>query len=169
MHSKGGIKIEFLNYIYHFLGSFMSTFICPMHRLAYVRHAFGLLSAGSTPLHVVICVVFVLYVISRNLKWTYAHLLKGTYHRMPKGIFCMAKNLTEVIGNIDMHHDQRKEFYVVTLYKGKILNFINFFLIFNFTAICCLLLSQKSRYTGCPKKKCHLWKIVTEGHWVELE
>ena len=23
--------------------------------------------------------------------------------------------------------------------------------------------------TGCPKKNWDLWKIVTEGHWVELE
>ena len=27
----------------------------------------------------------------------------------------------------------------------------------------------KTIYTGCPKKKCDLWKMVTEGHWVELE
>ena len=115
-----------------------------MPRMAYVRHAPGLLSAGSTPLHVVICVVFVIYVINRNLNWTYAHLVRGTYHRIPKGIFCMAKNLTEVMGNIDMQHDQRKEFYVVTLYKGKLFMFVNIS-IFNFIAICCLLLSQKSR------------------------
>ena len=24
-------------------------------------------------------------------------------------------------------------------------------------------------YTGCPKNNSDLWKIVTEGHWVELE
>ena len=118
--------------------------------MAYVRHAFGLLSAGSTPLHVVVCVVFVIYVINRNLNWTYAHLLRGTYHRMPKGIFCMAKNLTEVIENIELH--QRKEFYIVTedsiasviLSKAKLLLFLTF-LIFNLIAISCLLLSQKSR------------------------
>ena len=120
------------------------NFLWPMHRMAYVRHAFNLLLVGSTPLHVVICFVFVTYVINRNLNWTYAHLLKGTHHRMLKGIFCMGKNLTEVMGNIDMHHDQRKEFYVVTLYKGKLFLFINIS-IFNFIAICCLLLSQKSR------------------------
>ena len=120
------------------------NFLWPMHRMAYVRHAFNLLLVGSTPLHVVICFVFVTYVINRNLNWTYAHLLKGTHHRMLKGIFCMGKNLTEVMGNIDMQHDQRKEFYVVTLYKGKLFMFINIS-IFNFIAICCLLLSQKSR------------------------
>ena len=33
---------------------------------------------------------------NRNLSWTFAHLLKGTtFQRMPKGIFCMADNLTE--------------------------------------------------------------------------
>ena len=24
-------------------------------------------------------------------------------------------------------------------------------------------------HTGCPKKNRDLWKMVTEGHWVELE
>ena len=126
------------------------NFLWPMHRMAYVRHAFNLLLVGSTPLHVVICFVFVTYVINRNLNWTYAHLLKGTHHRMLKGIFCMAKNLTEVIENIELH--QRKEFYIVTedsiasviLSKAKLLLFLTFS-IFNLIAISCLLLSQKSR------------------------
>ena len=122
-----------------------------LHRLAYVRHAPGLMTAGSNPLYVVVIVVFVMYVINRNLIWTYAHILKGTHlHRMPKGIFCMAKNLTEVIENIELH--QRKEFYVVTEYsiasvmlsKGKLLLYLTFF-IFNLIAISCLLLSLKSR------------------------
>ena len=119
-------------------------------RLAYVRHAPGLLTAGSNPLYVVIIVVFVMYVINRNLIWTYAHILKGKHHRMLKGIFCMAKNLTEVIENIELH--QRKEFYIVTedsiasviLSKAKLLLFLTF-LLFNLIAISCLLLSQKSR------------------------
>ena len=119
------------------------NFIWPMPRMAYVRHAFSLLSSGTTPLHFVICFVFVLYVIMRNLTWTYAHLLKGTHHRMLKGIFCMGKNLTEVMGNIDMHHE-RKEFYVLTSSKGRLAALFNSS-IFNFIAICCLLLSQKSR------------------------
>ena len=55
----------------------------------------------------------------------------------------MAKNLTEVIENVKM--DEQKEFYVVTTHKGKIYVFISTF-IFNFIAISCLLLSQKSRY-----------------------
>ena len=133
----------------HFWGTFRTQktvyFICfLLPRMAYVRHAPGLLSAGSTPLHVVICVVFVIYVINRNLNWTYAHLLKGTHHRMLKGIFCMGKNLTEVMGNIDMHHDQKKEFWVVTSSKGRLATLFNSS-IFNFIAICCILLSQKSR------------------------
>ena len=37
---------------------------------------------------------------------------------MPKGIFCMAKNLTEVIIR-SMEKDQRKELYF-TLHKGKV-------------------------------------------------
>ena len=119
------------------------NFLWPMHRMAYVRHAYNLLLVGSTLLHVVICFVFVTYVINRNLNWTYAHLLKGTHHRMLKGIFCMGKNLTEVMGNIDMHHE-RKEFYVLTSSKGRLATLFNSS-IFNFIAICCLLLSQKSR------------------------
>ena len=115
-----------------------------MHRLVYVRHASGLLEAGFKLLHVLIFVVFGLWVLNRNLSWTYAQLLKGSnLHRMPKGIFCMAKNLTEVIGNVKM--DQTKEVYVVTsLYRGKIPMFINT-IIYNIVAIACLLLSLKSR------------------------
>ena len=114
----------------------------PLLRLIYVRHAYGFLKAGFHLLHVLIFVVFGLYVLNRNLNWTYAHLLKGTHHRIPKGIFCMAKNLTEVIRNMEM--DQRKEFYVVTFNKGKIFIFINSFF-FNFLVIWCLLQSLKSR------------------------
>ena len=55
----------------------------------------------------------------------------------------MAKNLTEVIGNVKM--DQTKEVYVVTsTYRGKIPMFINT-IIYNIVAIACLLLSLKSR------------------------
>ena len=53
-----------------------------------------------------------MYVLNRNLSWTFVHGTK--LYRMPKGIFCLAKNLTEVIENID------KEFYQVTSYRGKI-------------------------------------------------
>ena len=116
-----------------------------MHRLVYVRHAYGLLEAGFKLLNVLIFVVFGLWVLNRNLSWTYtyAQLLKGSLHRMPQGIFCMAENLTEVIGNI--RADQTtKEFYVVTSYKGKITAFANAF-IYNFVAISCFLLSLKSR------------------------
>ena len=28
---------------------------------------------------------------------------------------------------------------------------------------------KQNHCTGCPKKKGDKWKIVTEGHWVELE
>ena len=45
---------------------------------------------------------------------------------MPKGIFCMAKNLTEVAEN--MNFDQRKEFYHLTSYRGKVLIFMIAFL-----------------------------------------
>ena len=45
---------------------------------------------------------------------------------MPKGIFCMAKNLTEVIVNIEPSH--RKEFYHVTSYRGKIASAANTFI-----------------------------------------
>ena len=115
-----------------------------MHRLVYVRHASGLLEAGFKLLHVLIFVVFGFWVLNRNLSWTYAQLLKGsTLHRMPRGIFCMAKNLTEVIGNISADQTM-KEFHVVTSYKGKITAFANAF-IYNFVAISCFLLSVKSR------------------------
>ena len=113
--------------------------------MVYVRHTSGLLEAGFKLLHVLIFVVFGFWVLNRNLSWTYtyAQLLKGSLHRMPQGIFCMAENLTEVIGNI--RADQTtKEFYVVTSYKGRISAFANMF-IHNFVAIFCLLLSLKSR------------------------
>ena len=60
-----------------------------------------------------------MYVLNRILSWTYVHLLRGTnLHRMPKGIFCLAKNLTEVIENIEKY--QRKEFYSITSSRGTI-------------------------------------------------
>ena len=60
--------------------------------------------------------------------WTFGHLLRGTeFQRMPKGIFCMAKNLTEVIGSLEK--DQRKEFYNPMLLKGKIYIIISTFII----------------------------------------
>ena len=58
------------------------------------------------------------WILQRNLNWTFAHLLNGTHlDRMPKGIFCMAKNLTQVIESVD--EKNRKEFYNVTNIKGK--------------------------------------------------
>ena len=46
-------------------------------------------------------------------------LLHGTnLYRMPKGIFCLEKNLTEIAENIEK--DQKKEFNQVTSYRGKI-------------------------------------------------
>ena len=113
-----------------------------LRRLVYVRHAFGFLKVGHRLLYVLFIVVFGLYVLNRNLSWTYAHLLKGKHYRMQKGIFCMAKNLTEVIENIEMDH--RKEFWAVTFYRGKI-SIISYFIFFNFLAIYFLLSSQKTR------------------------
>ena len=64
-----------------------------------------------------------IYMLERNVNWIYI-LLKGTrLHRMPKGIFCLAKNLTEVIATIEK--DQLKEFYQPTLHKGKVMVIIN--------------------------------------------
>ena len=70
--------------------------------------------------------------------WTYGQLLRETeLHRMPKGIFCMAENLTEVIGT--MEKDQRKG-----LHKGKIPIIVNTFL-FNSVVTHFFLAALKSR------------------------
>ena len=61
---------------------------------------------------------------------------------MPKGIFCMAKNLTEVIGT--MEKDQRKEFYQASLNKGKIFVIVNA-LLWNIMVTFCFLAALKSR------------------------
>ena len=75
--------------------------------------------------------------------WTFGHVLNGTeIHRMPKGIFCMAKNLTEVIRSLEK--DQRKEFYHPTLHKGKIGIIINT-IIFNSVVTYFFLAALKSR------------------------
>ena len=98
-------------------------------RLLCVRHAFGFLKAGLRFHHVLISVLFGAFIIKRNIQWTY-HILNGTnLQRMQKGIFCMAKNLTEVEENMKAH--ERKEFFNATTYKGKVLAFMSTFL-FNF-------------------------------------
>ena len=84
-----------------------------------------------------------IYILNRNLSWTFAHLLKGTtFQRMPKGIFCMANNLTEVIGT--MAKDKRKEFFQASLNKGKIFVFVNA-LLWNIMVTFCFLAALKSR------------------------
>ena len=81
--------------------------------------------------------------LKRNIMWTFGRLLRGTeLHRMPKGIFCMAKNLTEVIGT--MEKDQQKEFYHLSSYKGKIFVIVSNFL-FNSVVTYFLLAALKSR------------------------
>ena len=83
---------------------------------------------GFKLLQILVFVFLLFWILKRNLTWTFGHLLRGTeLHRMPKGIFCMAKNLTEVIGT--MEKDQRKEFYHPTLYKGKIFIIVSTFII----------------------------------------
>ena len=75
--------------------------------------------------------------------WTYGQLLRETeLHRMPKGIFCMAENLTEVIGTLEK--DQRKEYYHPTLHKGKIAIIFNTF-IFNSVVTYFFFAALKSR------------------------
>ena len=88
-------------------------------RLAYVKYAHRVIKNDIKYLYISLFIVFGMYVLNRNLSWTYAHLLHGSnLYRMPKGIFCLAKNLTEVIENIDKN--QKKEFHQVTSYRGKI-------------------------------------------------
>ena len=83
-----------------------------------------------------------IYMLERNVNWIYI-LLKGTrLHRMPKGIFCLAKNLTEVIATIEK--DQLKEFYQPTLHKGKIMVILNGLLHCSFVTYC-YFGAQKSR------------------------
>ena len=80
---------------------------------------------------------------NRNLSWTYYTVYTDQIHRMSKGIFCMSKNLTEVIENIDK--EERKEFWSVTLYKGKLAVLMFTFINILF-AISCYVLAQKSRW-----------------------
>ena len=61
---------------------------------------------------------------------------------MPKGIFCMEKNLSEVIENIK--EDQTKDFYQVTSYRGKVFIIANTFL-FDMVTIVFLIATLKSR------------------------
>ena len=59
-------------------------------------------------------VLFGIYMLQRNVNWMYT-LLKGTrLHRLPKGIFCLAKNLTEVIATIEQ--DQKWSIDAISFY-----------------------------------------------------
>ena len=102
--------------------------------MVYVRHASNLLKTGFKLLYIVMFVLFGIYMLQRNVNWMYT-LLKGTrLHRLPKGIFCLAKNLTEVIATIEK--DQLKEFYQPTLHKGKIMVIGNGLLYCSFVTYC---------------------------------
>ena len=69
--------------------------------------------------------------------------MKGTkLHRMPKGIFCLAENLTEAIATIEK--DQIKEFYQPSVHKGKILIIANC-IFYNCFVTYCYLAALKSR------------------------
>ena len=119
------------------------SFIVSLFRFFYVRHASNLLKAGFKLLQILIFVFLGIYIIKRNIMWTFGHLLRGTeFQRMPKGIFCMAKNLTEVIRSLEK--DQRKEYYHPTFHKGKITIIINTF-IFNSVVTYFFLAALKSR------------------------
>ena len=114
-----------------------------LFRLVYVRHASDLLKAGFKLLQILIFVFLGIWILKRNISWTFGHLLRGTeLHRMPKGIFCMAKNLTEVIET--MEKDQLNEFFYPTLHKGKILIIVNTF-IFNSVVTYFFLAALKTR------------------------
>ena len=71
----------------------------------------------------------------------------------------MAKNLTEVIGNLEK--GQRKEFYVVTLYKGKVFFIMNT-IFYNSANIFFFLAAQKSRYIYSVSKKKDLLAPTTD-------
>ena len=101
-------------------------------RLLCVRHALGFLKAGLRFHHVLFSVIFGAFIIKRNIQWAY-YILQGTnLHTMHKGIFCMEKNLTEVLENMKV--DEGKEFFLATSNRGKMLALISTF-IFDFALI----------------------------------
>ena len=114
-----------------------------LFRLFYVRHASNLLKSGFKLLHILIFVSLGIWILNRNIIWLFGHLLRGTVlHRMPKGIFCMSKNLTEVIET--MGKDQRKEFYNPAFHKAKVAVVANTFM-FNLSVTYWFLAALKSR------------------------
>ena len=112
-------------------------------RLAFVRHAYNFLKSGFKLLYILTFVFLGIYFLKRNISWIFLHLLnESNLHHMPKGIFCMAKNLSEVIENIK--EDQRKEFHLVTSYKSKMLIIANT-LVFDIVIIFFLIATIKAR------------------------
>ena len=123
----------------------MKILIQNFSRLAHVRHAYNFLKSGFKLLHIIFFVALGLWILKRNLNWTFVTLLNGAnFHHIPKGIFCMEKNLTEVIENIKEDQHQRKEFYVVTSNKGKLIIFSNT-LIYDIVLISLLIASLIAR------------------------
>ena len=115
----------------------IKSFSDSLFRFVYVKHASNLLKAGFKLLQTLIFVFLGIWILNRNIIWTFGILLRGTeLHRIPKGIFCMAENLTEVIGT--MEKDQR------TLHKGKTAIILNTFL-FNSVVTYFFLAALKSR------------------------
>ena len=111
--------------------------------MLYVKHAYNFLKSGFKLLYILTFVALGIYIVNRNINWTFLHLFNGpNLHNMPKGIFCMEKNLTEVIENIK--EDQRKEFYLVTSYRGKMFLLANTFF-HDGVGLYCLLASLKAR------------------------
>ena len=99
--------------------------------------------SGFKLLYILTFVFLGIHTLNRNINWTFLQLLnKSNFHHMPKGIFCMAKNLTEVFENIK--EDQRKEFYLVTSFKGKIFVFATT-LFFDIVVIFFLIATLKAR------------------------
>ena len=111
-------------------------------RFAYVRHAYNFLKSGFKLLYILIFVFLGIFILKRNINWTLNILNESNFHHMPKGIICMAKNLTEVVENIK--EDQRKEFYLVTSFKGKIFVFATT-LFFDIVVIFFLIATLKAR------------------------
>ena len=115
--------------------------------MLYVRHAHNFLKSGFKLLYVLTFVALGIYILNRNINWTFLHLFDGPNLRhMPKGIFCMEKNLTEVIEDIkeNIKEDQRKEFFLVTSYRGKMFIITNT-LLHDGVGLYCLLASLKAR------------------------
>ena len=116
--------VMFIRYYHFFFFQRRHHLLLHFSRLVYVRHASDFLRSGFKLLYILTFVFFGIYIVNRNITWTVVHLLNASnLHKMPKGIFCMAKNLTEVIVNIEP--DQRKQFYQVTSYRGKLFMLVN--------------------------------------------